>query len=89
MLIRSEEAQECDSEPCPTCGHKPHPLKAVRHLPPGAQEAFPVIETKPAPKRRKTVPFARVITSEEIMQQIQKKDEKDKETKKVILFSSE
>ena len=72
---QSTVEQAKDMEPCQLCGHRPPPIQSGM-LPPDAHEAFPVQIDMPAPKRRKTVPFARVITSEEVLRHISAKEKK-------------
>ena len=65
-------------QPCEKCGLYPHPITAVRDLPPELQAQFPILDrhsgqSEPV-KRRRVCVEARVITSKEIVQQLKAKE---------------
>ena len=75
-------------QPCEKCGLYPHLIGSVRDLPPGLQAAFPILDrhSVPAepPKRRRVCMESRVITNEEIIQQLQAKESGQKSCTKVL-----
>ena len=82
-------------QPCEKCGLYPHPVCAIRDLPPELQAEFPVLNRHAVPpeqpKRRRVCMDARIITTEDLVQQLKEKEERDQKviTKKVKNFVCE
>ena len=77
--------------PCEKCGHFPHPVAAVRDLPPEMQAQFPILDRHSTPSERpqKThvTLHGRIISTDEIVQQLKAKEtarKTHKSIKKVI-----
>ncbi|XP_033749086.1 uncharacterized protein LOC117333772 [Pecten maximus] len=72
---------------CSTCGAStlPHPIQAVRKLPPVLQSIFvtPALPSK-ATKKRRVVTEARVITGDEMLDQLRKKEKEEREKREGI-----